>query len=169
MNHDDQQRTADASDLDTAYHALARIGRRRGRLDPIAGTLDRALANAFGALHEFRALADAASVAAGFPDVYVRRDLQAGPELQAQARAARLAALEQEETELAERRRRTWRGASKPPCAGPSTTESGTGYGDRSASLLTGAAAGPSAAALLAGVDIGPDPALTQPSPTDAP
>lgn len=57
---------------------------------------------------------DLAAVAAGFPAVYVRRDLKPGPELLAQARAARLAALEAEEAMLEERRRRTWRGTPTP-------------------------------------------------------
>ena len=130
----DQQHAADAADLDAAYHVLASIGRRRGRLDPVAGTIDRALVDAFEALHQFRALADAASVAAGSSSPFVRRDLRAGPDLAASARVAALAALEAEEAERAERRRRIWRGAPSPRVAGPSAKGKGTGHGDRPAS-----------------------------------
>lgn len=112
---DHHQAAEDAADLDAAFDSLVRIGRRRGRLDPVAGTIGRTLLDAFEALHEFRALADAASVAAGLSSPFVRRDMKAGPELQAKARAAALAQLETEEAELAERRRRTWWGDRTPP------------------------------------------------------
>lgn len=165
---DHHQAAQDAADLDACFHALARIGRRRGHLDPIAGTIDRALIDAHEALQEFRGLADAAAVAAGLCSPFVRRDLRAGPELQAQARTVRLAQLEEEERVLEERRHRTWRGASNPPCAGPSTKKSATGDDDHPGSLHTDLPTGDSSAAARAGDANASDPVPDHPKATDA-
>lgn len=165
---DHHQAAQDAADLDRAYQALERIGRRRGHLDPIAGTIDRALIDAHEALQEFRALADAEAVAAGLCSPFVRRDLRAGPELQAQARTLRLAQLEEEERVLEERRHRTWRGTPTPRSLGSPAEKSATGDDDHPGSLLTGASTGDSSAAPRPGDANASDPTPDHPKATDA-
>ena len=67
-----------AEDLDSAYAAVARVGQRLGRLDPTAGTLDRALIDALTGLQEARRHLDRLAVAAGgtAAHAFVRRDLR---------------------------------------------------------------------------------------------
>lgn len=47
-----------AHDAEIAYHALTRIGRQLGRVDPVAGTVGRALIDTFAGLAELRRLLD---------------------------------------------------------------------------------------------------------------
>lgn len=99
---------ADANDLDLAFHALARIGQRLGRLDPTAGTLDRALIDALTGVHEVRRHLDRLAVAAGgaAASPFIRRDLRP---MSATRLAAGEAAKQQRAHELAlqiERERR---------------------------------------------------------------
>lgn len=55
----------DAADLEAAQAALSRIGVRRQRLDPVAGSPDRALMEALTGIAEARRLLDLEAVAAG--------------------------------------------------------------------------------------------------------
>lgn len=97
-----------AADLDAAYAALARLGQRLGRLDPTAGTLDRALIDALAGVHEVRRHLDRLAVAAGgaAASPFIRRDLRP---MSATRLAAGEAAKQQRAHELAlqiERERR---------------------------------------------------------------
>lgn len=109
----------EAADLEIASEALARIGTRRGRLYPIAGTIDRALIEATTALAEARRLADREYVAAGGnpkispyyplrtmrPEAATRR---AAAKAQQEQRAHELAALVERERRSAAYGRRGW-------------------------------------------------------------
>lgn len=106
---------ADAADLDTAFHALARIGRRRGRLDPTAGTLDRALIQTLEGLQEVRSHLDRETVAAGLASPYIARHLRptsatrvAAAQAQQEQRAHELAAQVERERRSAVNGRRGW-------------------------------------------------------------
>ncbi|SDQ63927.1 hypothetical protein SAMN05428982_1921 [Pseudoxanthomonas sp. CF385] len=107
--------TLDAADLDTAFHALARIGRRRGRLDPTIGTLDRALVDSLTGLQELRAHLDRETVAAGLASPYIARHLQptsstrlAAAQAQQEQRVHELAAQVERERRSAVNGRRGW-------------------------------------------------------------
>lgn len=105
----------DAADLDTAFHALARIGRRRGRLDPTIGTLDRALIETMEGLQEMRGHLDRETVAAGLASPYIARHLRptsatrlAAAQAQQEQRAHDLAAQVERERRSAVHGRRGW-------------------------------------------------------------
>ena len=69
LNHDRL-----ANDIDTAYDALVRIGRGLGKLDPVFGTLDRALIDTFTGLQELRAHLDKRAVDGGARSPFITRD-----------------------------------------------------------------------------------------------
>lgn len=105
----------DDADLDTAFHALARIGRRRGRLDPTAGTLDRALIQTLEGLQELRGYLDRETVAAGLASPYIARHLRptsstrlAAAQAQQEQRAHELTVQAERERRHAAHGRRGW-------------------------------------------------------------
>lgn len=137
---------ANAADLDTAYHALARIGQRLGKLDPVSGTRDRALIDTLAGLQEVRAHLDREAVGAGLPSLHVRRDLEpatatriAAAEAQRQQRAHELAAQVEREQLAAANGRRGWAGRqASEALRGRGSLQGGTpgaGDGDCPASL----------------------------------
>jgi len=105
----------DAADLDAAFDALARIGRRRGRLDPTIGTLDRALIETMEGLQELRRYLDRETVAAGLDSPYITRHLRptsstrlAAAQAQQEQRAHELAAQLERERRSAVNGLRGW-------------------------------------------------------------
>lgn len=69
LNHDRL-----ANNIDAAYDALVRIGRGLGKLDPVFGTLDRALIDTFTGLQELRAHLDRRAVDGGARSPFITRD-----------------------------------------------------------------------------------------------
>lgn len=136
--------TANAADLDTAYHALARIGQRLGKLDPVSGTRDRALIDTLAGLQEVRAHLDREAVGAGLPSLHVRRDLEpatatriAVAEAQRQQRAHELAEQVRREATSAATGAKAWaaRQAGGTPSKGTPWGGGATGDGDCPPSL----------------------------------